>query len=181
MKVLIASCVVIAFSFAGLSTASADSGETPEAESALGASERVTDDEYKALFDTLMSADIPSTETEVGHVRAVSFEVEGFTLTLSDPEAAIIEPMVGGGFDLGKKQFFLTFNQTDQTALIAGGGTALGAAICAIPAAGQLACSAAATIIAIAGVHVNEHGRCSNGKTLKVWLRGINPSKMACI
>ncbi|MGY3263555.1 hypothetical protein [Frigoribacterium sp. 2355] len=72
----------------------------------------------------------------------------------------------------------MKFNQVDQDALIAGAGFALGAAICAIPAVGQVACVVVGAIITAATVAASAMGKCKNNKQLKVY---VNSRAASCV
>lgn len=128
----------------------------------------VTFDEYRALFDDLERSAIPRTEETVDGVREVTFQIDGFEMTLADVSKAEFSPHLGGGIDAGGP--YVTFNQVDQTALLTGGAAALTAAICLIPAVGQVACAVAGVIVAVATVYANEYGRCPNEGDLKIYV-----------
>lgn len=101
--------------------------------------------------------------------------VDGYELTLADvQEESGFQPNLGGGW--GARGPYVTFNQVDQGALIAGGGAALAGAICLIPAVGQVACVAAAAIVAIGAYYLNEYGRCPGD--LRVW---VLPRQGECV
>lgn len=59
------------------------------------------------------------------------------------------------------------FDTVDQQALAAGGGAAVGAAICLIPGVGWTACAATGVVISVATTYVFQHGICSGGR--KLW------------
>ncbi|MFJ3383418.1 MULTISPECIES: hypothetical protein [unclassified Curtobacterium] len=59
------------------------------------------------------------------------------------------------------------FNTVDQQALAAGGGAAIGAAICLIPGVGWAACAAIGVVVSVATTYVFKNGICSGGR--KLW------------
>lgn len=59
------------------------------------------------------------------------------------------------------------FNTTDQQALAAGGGAAIGAAICLIPGVGWAACAAIGVVVSVATTYIFKNGICSGGR--KLW------------
>lgn len=59
------------------------------------------------------------------------------------------------------------FNTVDQQALAAGGGAAIGAAICLIPGVGWAACAVIGVVVSVATTYVFQHGICSGGR--KLW------------
>ncbi|MCU1527829.1 MAG: hypothetical protein JWP75_1592 [Frondihabitans sp.] len=83
---------------------------------------------------------------------------------------------LGGGKEKNG-QFFISFNQTDQDLLMAGFGVALGAAICAVPVVGQIACAVVGAIISFGMVFVSKYGKCAGKKQLIVH---VNPSWSTC-
>lgn len=75
-------------------------------------------------------------------------------------------PQLSGGTWSGG--FYVKFNNTDQQALVNGGAFLLGAAICAIPAVGWVACAVVGAIIAIATTYVNARGICTKNRQLRI-------------
>lgn len=59
------------------------------------------------------------------------------------------------------------FNTVDQQALAAGGGAAIGAAICLIPGVGWAACAAIGVVVSVATTYIFKNGICSGGR--KLW------------
>ncbi|WP_217990682.1 hypothetical protein [Curtobacterium sp. 314Chir4.1] len=87
---------------------------------------------------------------------------------------------LGGGYDAGGS--YVLFNQFDQAMLYNGTGFLLGAAICAIPAIGQVACLAVQAIIAVASAAVAaQKGTCKNNKQLKVYFSNNHASRSGCV
>jgi hypothetical protein len=79
---------------------------------------------------------------------------------------------LGAGWD-GWKGPYISFNRTDQSALLAGGAAALSVAVCAIPGVGWASCAGLVGLVTIAAFYVNEYGRCSTSKPyLRVYLTG---------
>jgi hypothetical protein len=87
---------------------------------------------------------------------------------------------LGGGHDAGGH--FVQFNQFDQNLLYNGAGLALGAAICAIPVVGQLACLAVQAIIAVGAAYLATiKGTCKNNKQLKVYFSNNHAARTGCV
>ena len=59
------------------------------------------------------------------------------------------------------------FNTVDQQALAAGGGTAIGAAICLLPGIGWAACTVIGVVVSVATTYIFKNGICSGGR--KLW------------
>lgn len=90
------------------------------------------------------------------------------------------ESRLGGGYDSGGH--YVLLNQFDQAMLYNGSGFLLGAAICAIPAVGQIACLAVQAIIAVAAAAVSaQKGTCKNNKQLKVYFSNNHAAKSGCV
>ncbi|OIH96548.1 hypothetical protein BIU90_17045 [Curtobacterium sp. MCBA15_001] len=64
------------------------------------------------------------------------------------------------------------FNTVDQQALAAGGGAAIGAAICLIPGVGWAACAAISVVVSVATTYIFKNGICSSGRQL--WWYDVN-------
>ena len=58
------------------------------------------------------------------------------------------------------------FNTVDQQALAAGGGAAVAAALCLIPAVGWAACTIIGVVVGVATTYLVANGICSGGRTL---------------
>ncbi|MBT2483556.1 MULTISPECIES: hypothetical protein [unclassified Microbacterium] len=58
------------------------------------------------------------------------------------------------------------FNTVDQQALAAGGGAAVAAALCLIPAVGWAACTVIGIVVGVATTYLVANGICSGGRTL---------------
>ncbi|MGB3374863.1 MAG: hypothetical protein WBA87_06970 [Microbacterium sp.] len=58
------------------------------------------------------------------------------------------------------------FNTVDQQALAAGGGAAVAAAICLIPAVGWAACTVIGVVVSVATTYLLVNGICSGGRML---------------
>jgi hypothetical protein len=77
--------------------------------------------------------------------------------------------LIGGGY--GGQGLYISLNSTDQGAIAAGAGYAIGAAICAIPGVGQIACVAVGSIIAAATFYIGANGVCGGGRELRIYLQ----------
>jgi hypothetical protein len=97
---------------------------------------------------------------------------DGTTFTFARPAAgdpAASGSLIGGGYS--GQGLYVSLNSTDQAAIAAGGGYAVGAATCALPAVGQAACVAVGAVIAAAAVYISENGACGSGRELRIHLQ----------
>lgn len=78
---------------------------------------------------------------------------------------------------------YVYLNQTDQKAVKAGGGAAIGLAVCALPAVGQGACAGVMVVVAMATVYLTKNGFCPRAKpTLELRTAGIGVSaRVMCL
>jgi hypothetical protein len=81
------------------------------------------------------------------------------------------------------RALYVYLNQTDQKAVKAGGGTAIGLAVCALPAVGQGACAGVMVVVSMALVYLTKNGFCPRAKsTLELRTAGLGVSARAmCI
>jgi len=119
---------------------------------------------YRQLIAALKSAGATSSN------GLVSYNLPGYgELVLSEP-GTDAQALIGGGWD-GWNGPYVSLNRVDQGALMAGGSVALAAAICLIPAVGQVACAVAVTLVAVAFYYLTEYGRCATSKpNLRVYV-----------
>lgn len=122
-----------------------------------------------ALFVTAGSAQAAAPPASVP-VRTHAYTyTSGSTVVLQEPVGATaaakpfaaMAPSVdvhGCGF----LTLCLDLNKTDQEALTNGSSAALGVAICALPAVGQVACGFVIAALAIAATYVSNNGVCAN-------------------
>lgn len=108
--------------------------------------------------------------------RFITFsEPDGLgTLTLPDepsPSGGSVPPQSGVGTKDGR--IAISFNQTDQAALLGGGQALLVVAICAV---GPVACTAAGVATAFATPYLSEVGRCPSNDELWVYFRANGPA-----
>lgn len=83
----------------------------------------------------------------------------------SEPQPGEVTPAISAGRT--KYGYWIGFNTTDQSILASGiGGTAIAAAICAIPFVGWAACFVASVAVAVATGYLLKNGICSGGRTL---------------
>jgi hypothetical protein len=82
----------------------------------------------------------------------------GSTLTFETPE---VDAQLGGGWD-SRHGLYIELNRVDQGVILAGGGTALGIAMCAIPGVGIPLCAVTSGLIASAVAALAAHGVCGN-------------------
>lgn len=101
----------------------------------------------------------------------LTYNVEGFgtlTMPVGSPKGGPNHLSGGGGFT----NPYISFNNTDQRAILAGSGVLFTAAICAIPAVGLVACAVAGAIVAAAYVYLGNRGICpSSKKNLRVYIK----------
>jgi hypothetical protein len=128
---------------------------------------QVTGEQIAEAFAELSASDLPREMTVSRTETLTTFDLEGTAVTFSkaNRRGASETPDLNGGYD--KYGMYISFNSTDQEALVNGGAVALGVAICAIPGVGWIACGVVAVIIAIATTYINAHGICPDGKTLR--------------
>lgn len=139
---------------------------------------RLSDVELTAALDELRGAGLVI-EDRVAPDGLHSTVALGDGMTV-DIVSTKSESRLGGGYDSGGH--YVLFNQFDQAMLYNGSGFLLGAAICAIPAVGQIACLAVQAIIAVAAAAVSaQKGTCKNNKQLKVYFSNNHAAKSGCV
>lgn len=112
----------------------------------------------------------------LGHGVEITLAADGHELAPSDAEA---NPALSGGTWSGG--FYVKFNNTDQKAIISGATLLLGAAICAIPAVGWVACTAVGLILVIANTYLTERGICTNNRQLRIDMNWAgDPQRQYC-
>jgi hypothetical protein len=123
------------------------------------------------LVGELEDSDLPRAATE-GPKGAVTTFSLGHGVSIAVPSApqeradpAVSASLIGAGWERGRG-VFVSFNKTDQDALSAGAGAALGVAICA---AGPVACGIATVVVAAALVYVTNQGLCSKRRELRIY------------
>lgn len=120
----------------------------------------LTPEQLKKAYSELNDSDLPRRSvTEDGHRMVVFTLPSAGELALPDFDAP--QPYVNGGRN-GFSGFWLEFTPREQDLLISGGGFALGAGICAIPAVGQAACIVIGAIITAASWAVSSYGKCDS-------------------
>jgi hypothetical protein len=131
-------------------------------------------------IEQLEASGVPrQTITDDGHTYH-RFVVDEGAITLpsaDDIRGAIAEAAQSGGTDGTITPFLearfsgikmaIGFNTVDQQALAAGGGAAIGAAICLIPGIGWAACAAIGVLVSVATTYIFKNGICSGGR--KLW------------
>ncbi len=122
---------------------------------------RVTPELLDEAFQELSSSDFSRIQNPDS---SVTFQIrDGFSLTLPDQHVSpattrSVSPKISAGPEEGG--FWVEFNSFDQGLIISGSGTALGAAICAIPGVGQAACIVVAAILTVATSAISENRKC---------------------
>jgi hypothetical protein len=126
----------------------------------------------RALMEFRAGSIEPRFEERGGEELEVYEVPDGTTFTFARPAAgdpAVSGSLIGGGY--GGQGLYISLNSTDQAAIAAGAGYAVGAAICAVPAVGQAACVAVGAVIAAATVYISENGVCGSGRELRIYLQ----------
>jgi hypothetical protein len=145
---------------------------TPKA--SLSAGDEITPEMLDQTYSELLGSDVPRTVEGEGEAALTTFHLaDGFSLTFgvgSAPAASdAITPYIGGGSD--RRGMYVLLNQFDQNLVISGSGFALGAAICAIPAVGTVACVVIGAILTVATtVLASNGGTCKNNRQLKIYV-----------
>ncbi|MCM3505684.1 hypothetical protein M3666_11230 [Curtobacterium sp. ODYSSEY 48 V2] len=169
---LIASVVVVAGAVVPVAQAHAEPNPVREAKQLL----QTTD--FDSVLRQLRAADLVESERDDpdGHHTVITLG-DGLELDVLRSKG---DARLGGGYDAGGH--YVTFNQYDQNLLYNGAGFALGAAICAIPAVGQLACLAVQAIIAVGAAYLATiKGTCKNNKRLKVYFSNNHAARTGCV
>lgn len=126
------------------------------------ASDATDQDPYDAFIEAVQRAE-GQTDLTLGHAAPLD-------------GASSYGPNLGAGG--GVSSPYISFNRTDQLALIGGGGAALGGTICIVGT--PVACVVAGTIIAVATTYAIAYGRCSTAyPNLRVYLRP-RPAALGC-
>jgi len=166
------------FVTAGSAQAVAPPASVPQAAqsaSAVGAqapaSTQMTPTEWRALKAGLDSSkDFTHNANVSAGVRTHAYTyTSGSTVVLQEPVGAVaafapfttMTPLPEGA-GCGFLFVCVDLDRVDQAALGTGGSKALGAAICAIPAVGQVACVAVGAVLAMALVYLAAKGPCPN-------------------
>lgn len=138
------------------------------------AAEHAVDDvqSARALAEFRAGNIVPRFEQENGARYEVYALPEGATFAFR-VDAASGDPvsgsLIGGGY--GDQGLFISLNSTDQGAIAAGAGYAVGAALCALPGVGQAACVVVGSVIAAATYYIGANGVCGGGRELRIYLQ----------
>lgn len=164
---LIVAAVAVCMSLPVGSVAAAEPNQVEQVSvSAVSQPSIVTAEGYRSLLDALKKS---GADTKDG---MVTYTLPGYgEIAFAEPTQGVEGPQhLGGGWS-GWSGPYVSFNRTDQGALLAGGGAALAASICLIPAVGQVACVAAAALVTAGFYYLNESGRCPTSKpNLRVYV-----------
>ena len=182
---IIATLAVLAASILGVNAETASAATPPPIAADLADQEGViTDADGSLILDPAIIdgayVDLKAAGFPVQLERVNGVDLETFTLpngtefsftahpaAPKDSEGGM-SPMLGGG--INGTGIYISFNALDQQAIIAGGGAALAAAICFIPAVGIPACIAASAVVAAATVYLANAGLCANRDELFVYV-----------
>ena len=162
---------------AGVAPASAATPTSAELQQQTASSPQAADispELIKQAFSELLSSDLPRTVTGEGGGEVTTFDLpEGLSLSFGTGvvtgESDEFTTYIGGGSD--SRGMYVLLNQFDQGLVISGSGFALGAALCAIPAVGAVACLVVGAILTVAGaVLAANGGTCRNNRQLKIYV-----------
>lgn len=170
---LFVSCVLAGVSALSVPHATASVGEDPQSPTQqvehVGAAapvSGVTVDQLQQAFEELKQSDLPRRQEVVDGQSVTFFTLPtGMEIAFPDTDQAAQElnrpqPYVSGGRS-GLSGFWVEFTPREQDLLISGGGFVLGAAICAIPAVGQVACIVIGAVITGAAWAISSYGKCN--------------------
>lgn len=162
---------------AGVAPASASTPAPAEIQAQVAAASQVEDispELIEQAFSELLSSDLPRAVTGEGEDAVTTFDLpEGLSLTFGTGVVAgeddEFTTYIGGGSD--SRGLYVTLNQFDQGLVISGSGFALGAAICAIPGVGAVACLVVGVILTVATAALAANGgTCSSNRQLKIYV-----------
>lgn len=162
---------------AGVAPASAAAPASAEIQPLAAATSQVDDispEMIEQAFSQLLSSDLPRTVTGEGGDAVTTFDFpEGLSLSFGTAvvagEGDELTTYIGGGSD--SRGLYVKLNQFDQGLVISGSGFALGAAICAVPAVGAVACLVVGAILTVAtAVLAANGGTCSRNRQLKIYV-----------
>ncbi|MFF1879471.1 hypothetical protein [Leifsonia sp. NPDC058230] len=176
VSAFVAGAILVAgFTFAnGAGAMAAESAEPTGTGAMVEDLPNLTDDQLSEGLQELKNSPLPRTSEVTATGLATTYVLgNGLTMTVNE---SVIAPRLGGGFE-PNGQFYVSFNQFDQDMLISGAGFGLGAAICAIPGVGWVACTVVGAIITVGVVAVSTNAKCKNNKQLIVH---VNPSWSTC-
>lgn len=118
-------------------------------------------------IEELKSA-LPNTEVVDSNGTKTTFTLpNGSEMTLVSPTTPEVQPRLGGGSD--NHGPYISLNPFDQDAVIAGGGWALGLAICAIPVVGVAGCAVTGATLAAAGLYLSYNAKCNGELRVPIW------------
>lgn len=148
--------------------------EAPEVSSQA----EVSPEMIKEGLKELKASSVPRTVvTTASEVRTTYLIPGSYQFTVVEPVSDRPQPRLGGGADaIG---VYILFNQFDQDAIISGGGFLLGAAICAIPGVGTLACVGVGALLTAAALYLSYNGKCRDNKQLKAYV--FVPERNSCV
>lgn len=119
----------------------------------------ITDDGY-----TFYQYVVPEGSLTMPSAADVRAAIEADELASAPVPSDVITPRLAVHFS-GIKMA-VGFNTVDQQALAAGGGAAVAAALCLIPAVGWAACTIIGVVVGVATTYLVANGICSGGRTL---------------
>jgi hypothetical protein len=125
----------------------------------------------RALMEFRAGSIEPRFEERGGEELEVYEAPDGTTFTFARPAAgdpAVSGSLIGGGY--GGQGLYISLNSTDQAAIAAGAGYAVGAATHGVPGA-RCDRGLVGAVIAAATVYISENGVCGSGRELRIYLQ----------
>ena len=174
-RVLSTLIMIVALGLISSQSSMAASTQVPETDSAVEVGQAqagLTAEQFSQMLVELKQSPLTRTVTTTATDTRTTYDLpEGFTMTVVESSTAPggIQPRIGGGSDGGGA--YVLFNQFDQDMLYAGTGALLGAALCAIPGVGWLACLGVSLLVAAATTVVVNSGKCTNNRQLKMYIK----------
>lgn len=147
-------------------------------------SSTLTEEDWNTAVDELIASDAPRTTEETFSETLYTFEIpvesatapDGtFEFTVAVPKDDVVTPRLGGGSDSYGP--YILLNEFDQNLLIGGGGAAITAGLCAIPAIGWISCAAITAAVVVAATWLSVNGTCP--QNFKAYI-GV-PERNACV
>jgi hypothetical protein len=132
-------------------------------------------DRIQELVAELESSGVPREEVRDSRGDISTYALaDGVTIGVPHQSGVVTGPpldasLIGAGYERGRG-VYVSFNKTDQDALSAGVGAALGVAICA---AGPVACAVASAVIGAALVYVAARGLCPGRRELRIYVSSL--------
>jgi hypothetical protein len=154
--------------FAYAPAASANEAEpTPAALTSVSNLAGVTEEQWEQAVADLIGSEVPRTVNETFAATEYTFHIAvdapavpsgEFDFGVVVPKVGVITPSLGAGSDA--RGPYILLNNFDQQVLFGGGGAAITAALCVIPAIGWVSCGVITAVIVVAAVWITTYGVC---------------------